>query len=157
MNQWLHNQPGAITLPLQLDSGANRSVTNNQALLQQYQPIQHYTMSGIAHGEPAIFCIGKGLLPWHSQNSEVLPLPCFYSPNACKTNISPTDIVLSHPQLYSAWCQYADCDTAEGCIQFVHQDGADHTFFVLTMHNELWYYSGMIESKSTSLANITIE
>ena len=65
---------------------------------------------------------------------------CHYSPQACETINSPTDVVITHPNLYSAWLQYADCMIGHGYLQFICHDGTNHTVYPLQMQNGLWHY-----------------
>jgi hypothetical protein len=126
---------------IQLDGGANRSITNNAGLLIAFKNIKRYAMAGINGSDPALYCIGKGLLPWTAESGETLYISCYYSNQASETLISPTDVVLNHIGIYKAWGQHADIDTGTGAITFYHRNGFSHARYPLYMRNGLWFYS----------------
>mmetsp|Transcript_14552 Transcript_14552/g.20797 ORF Transcript_14552/g.20797 Transcript_14552/m.20797 type:complete len:1557 (+) Transcript_14552:1335-6005(+) len=126
---------------IQLDGGANRSITNNAALLINFKNIKRYAMSGIGNTDPALYCTGKGLLPWQAETGETLLVSCYYSHQASETLISPTDVVLNHIGTYKAWGQHADLDTGTGAITFYNRNGVNHARYPLFMRNGLWFYS----------------
>jgi hypothetical protein len=88
-----------ITVLIQHDGGANRSLTNHKELLCNYSDIPHYPIYGISSDDAALTCSGKGFIPWRAQTGDVLYVPCYYSEQAAVTIISPTDVVLSYPQV----------------------------------------------------------
>ena len=108
--------------------------------LSTIKTIKPYPMGGIAKDDNTIACTGKGFFPWTSDLSKILMVPCYFSSDACETIISLTNVIVSHPDLYSTWCQYAHADTRKGSIQFIQGQGIQHTNITLTMHNALWYY-----------------
>ena len=126
---------------VQLDGGANRSITNNPNLLHHFRNIRRYAMAGISDGAPALYCTGKGYLMWKAATGEVLAVSCYYSHQASETIISPTDVVLNHIGTYNAWSQHADIDNGSGHITFYHRNGVDHAVYSLYMQNGLWFYS----------------
>jgi hypothetical protein len=75
-------------------------------------------MSGVADGQPALYCTSKGYLPWCSDDGHMLLIKCYYSDAAAETIVSPTDVVLTHYTSYGAWCQYSNLDTGKGYIEF---------------------------------------
>ena len=137
----VENQPIPPHFVVQLDGGANRSITNNPNLLQNFRHIRRYAMTGISDGEPALYCTGKGYLMWRAATGETLAVSCYYSSQASETIISPTDVVLNHIGTYKAWSQHADIDDGTGHITFHHRNGHDHAVYNLFMRNGLWFYS----------------
>jgi hypothetical protein len=129
-----------IQIRLQVDGGANRSLTNKKEYLSRYQPTQTYNIYGVTKDEIALQCTGKGYLPWPSDNGDILYIPCYYSPNAAETIISPTDVVMSHRHLYTGWAQFAHINTGRGHVTFYRLEGTNHTNYSLTMANGLWYH-----------------
>lgn len=117
-----HTSPdNTIMAHVQVDSGANRSITKTKDLLSRYESTtQAYNIYGVGKDEVAVQCTGKGFLPWQSENGDILYIPCYYSEQAADTIISPTDVVLSHKQLYSGWAQFAHVNTGRGKILTVH-------------------------------------
>ena len=129
-----------LTNSAQNDGGANRSVTNNKHQLINFQPIQPYPVSGVAEGQPAIHCTGKGLLPWKSDNGDTIMVKCFYCPNVSNTIISPTDIVQDNRDKYTGWIMHADVERGMGTCKFIAKDGVTHTTYSAYMENNLWYH-----------------
>jgi hypothetical protein len=129
-----------ILIRLQVDSGANRSLTNKKEYLSRYQSTQTYNIYGVTKDEVALQCTGKGYLPWQSENGDILYVPCYYSPAAAETIISPTDVVLSHKHLYSGWAQFAHITSGRGHVTFYRIEGTNHTTYPLNMLNGLWYH-----------------
>ena len=129
-----------ITTRLQVDGGANRSLTNNKHLLSKYQQTQTYNIYGVTKDEIALQCTGKGYLPWHSDNGDILYIPCYYSSDAAETIISPTDVVMAHRHLYTGWAHFAHITTGRGHVTFYRLDGTNHTTNSLKMTNGLRYH-----------------
>jgi hypothetical protein len=128
---------GAITaFQIQLDEGANRSITNNHTLLSRYQPATGYSIYGVTKDEVALVCTRRGYNPWEAENRNT---PCYYSLDSAETIISPTNIVMSHPKRYAAWGQFEHIPTGSGHITFYQMEGTNHTVYTLKMHNGLWY------------------
>jgi dUTP pyrophosphatase len=128
-----------IPIKVQLDGGANRSITNNPAILTRYQPTPGYAIYGVNKDDVALTCTARGYIPWAADNGDIVYVPCYYSPDAAETIISPTDVVMSHSHLYTAWGQFAHVLTGQGHITFYRTDGTNHTTFSLRMQNGLWY------------------
>ncbi len=93
-----------------------------------------------AGGELDIICTGIGYIPWRSQNGQTVLIKCYYSPNAPETIVSPSDIVLSHFNMYHSWTQHADMSSNKGYIKFINHDTEESTEFPLVNRNNLWYY-----------------
>jgi hypothetical protein len=129
-----------ISYQIQLDGGANRSITPCQDLLLRYKPTNSYPIYGVNKEDVALNCVGHGYLPWIADNGDVLYIPTFYSPDAAETIISPTDVVLSHNHIFCAWAQFSHCTTGQGHVTFYRTEGTNHTTYPLTMRNGLWYH-----------------
>ena len=91
-----------IPVQVQLDGGANCSITNNPAILTRYQPTPGYAIYGVNKDDVALTCTARGYIPWAADNGDIVYVPCYYSPDAAETIISPTDVVMSHSHLYTA-------------------------------------------------------
>jgi hypothetical protein len=87
-------------------------------LLSRYQPTETYAIYGVNKDEVALTCTGHGYIPWVAENGYTFYVPCYYSPDAAETIMSPTDVVMSHPHLYAAWGQFAHIPTRHGHIMF---------------------------------------
>jgi hypothetical protein len=106
------------TLPIRvnIDGGANRSITNDITILSNFKNIKSYSIDGVAGH--ALNCTGKGILPWRADSGEILFVQCYYSDNATETIISPTDVVINKTDDLYAWGQYSNINTQKGCIKF---------------------------------------
>ncbi len=116
-----------ISYQIQLDGGANRSITPCQDLLLRYKPTNSYPIYGVNKEDVALNCVGRGYLPWIAANGDVLYIPTFYSPDAAETITSLTDVVLSHNQVFCAWAQFSHCTTGQGHVTFYRTEGTNHT------------------------------
>ena len=136
-----HTMTTKCQIMIQTDSGANCSVTNDRTLLIRYKNIHKFPLGGIQDGQPAIYCTGKGYIPWVSEEQHILLIPCYYSSQAAETIISPTDIVQQNIKDYHGWGQQVNVDTGKGKITLYHRDGITHANFNLQMKQGLWYYT----------------
>jgi hypothetical protein len=103
---YTHNIPApntsdTIPICIQIDGGANRSITNQKHLLQRYTTVSKYPIYGVNQEDVALTCVGRGYLPWIAANGETLYVPTLFSPDAADTIISPTDVVMSYAHLYT--------------------------------------------------------
>jgi hypothetical protein len=143
----LLQQPTTIKYPttpirVQIDGGANRSITNDITILSSFRNIKRYAMNGVAVDGPALYCTGLGLLPWRASTGEVLMVKCYYSSDAAETIISPNDVVTNHITDINAWGQYCNIDTGQGNIEFHRRDTSDTIVYQLASSNGLWYHHG---------------
>jgi hypothetical protein len=132
--------PTTILTWMQIDGGANRSLTNNKQLLSRFKTTTSYNIHGINKDDIALQCTDKGYLHWTSNNGDILYIPCYYSPEASETIMSPTDVLLSHKHLYTGWAQFAHIQTERGHITFYRIEGIHYTTYKLRMVNALWYH-----------------
>jgi hypothetical protein len=126
----IHNSQ-YLKVQIQVDGGANHSITNIKEHLICYTDITPYPIYGVAKDEAAVQCVGMGYTPWQSSTGETLNIPTLCSPQASETIISPTDVVLSHITTYNSWAQFAHVDTSQGNIKFFKRDNMHHTVFDL--------------------------
>jgi hypothetical protein len=126
---------------VQVDGGANRSITNDKSYLLQFRNIKKYPMLGVNADGPALMCTGLGYLPWKADNGEVLLVKTYYAADAAETLVSPTDVVVNNLTNLNAWGQYSNLDTKEGYIQFHRRNNTTPLNFPLTTTNGLWYYN----------------
>jgi hypothetical protein len=144
-----NNPLGDNSFLIQVDSGENCSITNNKDHLVHFQPIQNYPIYGIAKDTQAINCTDKGYIPWQSSAGDTIHVPALYSPDAAEVIIFPTDIVLSHPKLFTGWAQSTHVATTQGNITFFLVEGTKHPIFELDMINGLWYHKNNFPSTHT--------
>jgi deoxyuridine 5'-triphosphate nucleotidohydrolase len=141
--QQSHVGPTDSTIPIQvqIDGGANRSITSRHDILHRFKTTTAYPIYGVNKEDVALQCTGRGYLPWVAENGDTLYVPMFYSPDAAETIISPTDVVMSHHHLFCAWAQFSHCTTGQGHVTFYRTEGTNHTSYPLTMRNGLWYHN----------------
>jgi transposase InsO family protein len=139
-------------ITIHINSRANRSVTNDITLLTNYKDIKKYPISGVAGDAPAIYCTGKGVLPWRNDSGDIMLVQCYYCTDAADTIISPDDIVVSHIDQYYAWGKFCNVDTSQGYIEFHQRDGTPPVQYHLYRKNGLWYHDGNTESTSETYA-----
>ncbi len=145
------------TTSVQNDGGANRSVTNQKHLLHNYKDIKPYPIGGVKDGEPAIYCTGRGFLPWQASDGETIMVRCYYSQDVGGTIFSPTDIVIQHKERYNAWNMHADVENGKGIFTLLSKDGVNHSTFDTYMENNLWHhYLHPIKSPTSSTINKSI-
>jgi hypothetical protein len=101
-------------------------------------------MMGVNQDEVALTCTGKGYLPWQVETGKTLFIPCFYSPNAVDTIISPTDVILSHPNLFTAFVHYGGCKTGNGYVTFYRAQGTTHAIYFLVIKIGLWFWETVV-------------
>ena len=82
---------------VQVDGGANRSVTNCRDCLHTSWDITPYKIGGIGDG---ITCTAKGIFHFICTDGSVLPITMFYSKEATETVVSPTDTVFSNADAF---------------------------------------------------------
>lgn len=139
----LKKGPAALNYPkvpicIHIDGGANRSITNDITILHNFKYIKKYPMNGVNGDAPALYCKGVGLLPWKAPTGDTLLLKCYYSAEAAKTIISPTDAVITSNTDFNTWTQYSNLDTGRGYVQF-HRRTGPTVVHPLLATNGLWY------------------
>ena len=128
---------------LNVDGGANRSVTNNLDYMHTSWDIDPYRIGGIGDG---IVCTKKGIFHLICDDGSVLPVSIFYSNEATETVLSPTDIVFCNADIYDSWWQISDCLQGTGELRFYKTDAITRAAINITMNNKLWYINQDIES-----------
>jgi dUTP pyrophosphatase len=143
----LHSHHPRIKYPMhkvriQVDGGANQSVTNDISILTGFRNIKRYAMSGVSSKGPAIHCTGMGFIPWKADTSETVFVKCYYSQDATETIISPTDVIDNHIANLNAWGQHCNIDTGHGWIKLYYRNEDTPITYTLTNINNLWYHDG---------------
>ena len=120
---------------LQINGGDNRLVTNNRDCLNTYWDIAPYKIDGIGNG---IVCTGKGIFHLICDEASIIPITMFFSSDATKTVISPTDAVFSNFNSFDSWWQMDDCKTGTGNLRFYKYNEITIASIPLVMRNRLW-------------------
>jgi hypothetical protein len=133
-----HNVP---QVRVNIDGGANRSLTNDRSHLISFRNIKRYPMAGVAVDINALVCTGVGYLPWQADDGTMVLVKCYYSPNAAEAIISPTDVIVNNASDFTAWSQYSNIDTGQGYIEFHCRNSYKKIIFTLSSQNGLWYHT----------------
>ena len=128
---------------LNVDGGANRSVTNNTDHLHISWDISPYTISGIGD---IITCRKKSLFHLICDDGSVLPVPIFYSKEATEIVISPTDIVFCNANVYDSCWQLSNFLKGTVDLRFYKSNKITQASIQLTMENKLWYIDQDVSS-----------
>jgi hypothetical protein len=126
---------------VQVDGGANCSITNNRSYLLNFRNIKKYPMLGVNADGPALTCTGLGYLPWRADTGEIILVKTYYAIDAAETLVSPTDVVVNNFTNFYAWGQFSNLETQQGYIQFHRRNNEKPLNFSLTTYNGLWYYN----------------
>ena len=113
-------------------------LTNDETKLINYWFIKPHAIARISDDRPVLSAMGIGYLPWRANNSTVLLVKCFHSPQAAETIISPQDIVVNHIADFMGWTQHSDVDTGKGLLTFHHRNSTRVTSFELEVCIGLW-------------------
>ena len=128
---------------LNVDGGANRSVTNNLDVMHTSWDIAPYRIGGIGSG---ITCTKKGIFHLVCDDGSILPVSIFYSAEATDTVLSPTDIVFCNADTYDSWWQLSNCTKGKGELRFYKTNTITRATVSITMINKLWYVEQDITS-----------
>ena len=121
-----------LEVKIQMDSGANRSITAHRHLLHDIKPI----VDGVG-GE--ITAKEVGYLKLECDDNTFIWARTLYCPASPETIVSPTDIAMSQQNNFKAWSQYSDVTTGRGKLTFYTRSGLGRAQLNLVMKNGLWY------------------
>ena len=126
----------AIDIRIQIDGGANRSITQHKHILHDVRKISPVVVDGIG-GE--IMATAVVYLKLTCDDDRFLKVKTFYCPDSPETIVSPTDVALSQNNLFTTWTQYSDVLQGEGYLRFATSSGLDRATVPLFMKNGLWF------------------
>ena len=127
-----------IGVRIQLDSGANRSITQHRHLLHNIKPIRPISLDGVGGN---IVAKEVGYIKIECDDDSYIWAKTMYCPQSPETIISPNDIAMSSQNNFTAWSQYSDVVTGLGHITFYTKSGLGTATLPLHMKNGLWYNS----------------
>ena len=127
-----------LEIKVHIDGGANRSITNDERLLHNIQPISNYKMRG-ADGNPTINCTKVGYFRLLSQGYGTINVKMYYSPEVTETIASPGDITSSSDNIFEIWNQHANMSNGTGYIEFSSKSGLQRAKIPTVKRNGLWY------------------
>lgn len=127
-----------MLMRVQMDSGANRSITPYKDILHNITKVKPFGIDGI-NGSVEVDTVGY--LKLHCTDDSHIWVRTYYSPDVEETIISHTDITLSKDNSYVVWDHHSNTLTKEGQLTFSTQSGLDKAVIALKMINSLWYMS----------------
>ena len=123
----------------QMDSGANRNVTNDKNILRNYTDIKPIAVYGIGNEDAACHITGRGILALETMEGTYLNIIMYFSSGCSGTILSPTAIV-RHNKMFRGWIQHSYVDTGQGYVTFVHRNNETQNRSIpLVLSNDLWY------------------
>ena len=127
-----------INMRVQMDSGANRSITPYKELLHNARKIEPFSINGI-NGTVVVNTVG--MLRLQCIDDSFIWAKVYYSDEVEETIISPTDITMSSDNAYVIWDQHSNTATGKGQLTFSTASGLDTATIPLYMMNYMWYTS----------------
>ena len=124
-----------INMRVQMDSGANRSITPYKELLHNARKIEPFSINGI-NGTVVVNTVG--MLRLQCIDDSFIWAKVYYSDEVEETIISPTDITMSSDNAYVIWDQHSNTATGKGQLTFSTTSGLDTATIPLYMMNCLW-------------------
>ena len=129
-------QQQTLNIRMQLDSGANRTVTPHRHLLHNITNIPPMSIDGVGG---TIAASEVGYLKLRCVDDTYIWARTYFCPDVTETIVSPTDITLSHKNNFTAWSQFSDVITGTGNLTFYTKSGLGQAKLSLFMTNGLWY------------------
>ena len=123
----------------QMDSGANRSVTDDISILLNYHSIQPIPIYGVNKEHIACYIQGYGNTVLHTIDNNTITIRLYYAPECAGTILSPNAIVTNN-NFFTGWIQTSHMDSQTGTITFFNRHEPNHNKTVaMKMTNNLWY------------------
>ena len=104
----------------QMDSGANKNVTNDKSTIRNFTSLNPIPIYGIDHCTAACHITGKGITSLDTTDGTSLDVQMFYSEHCSGTIISPNAIV-QQSNSFTSWVQTSHLDTGQAQILFFHR------------------------------------
>ena len=123
----------------QMDSGANKNVTNDRSIIRNFVDINPVPIYGVDHRTAACHITGRGITELDTTDGTSLEIQMFYSEHCSGTIISPNAIV-QRSKAFTSWVQTSHLDTGQANILFFHRsDFTQNKVIPMVLHNDLWY------------------
>jgi len=122
---------------VQIDPGANRTITPHKDLLYQYQSIQPQQVTGAMHGA-SDQAIGKGILFLPVTDGTIISVEAWHVPTAIWTIFSPDHLVQADRDKYKKFVHSGDLDTGKGACTITTRSGPD-LHIPCRRHSGLWF------------------
>jgi len=128
-----------IEIRMHMDSGANRSITDDDRLLYDVRHIEPYYMHGAQSGDADIVCTKVGYLRLACRGGGSVKVKVFFSPNISETILSPGDITTAEDNNFVKWEQICDHGEGKGSIRFSSRSGIQQSIVDTYLRNGIWY------------------
>ena len=122
MSHKLNTQMLTIKMNLnqQMDSGANKNITNDQRIIRNCTNIPPIPIFGVGKNEAACHITEKGITTLTTIDGSELDVIMYFSVNCSGTIISPNAIVRDN-HTFTSWTQTSHLDTGTAKIRFYHR------------------------------------
>ena len=139
-----------MNLQQQMDSGANKNVTNDRRIIRNCTTIAPIPIFGIGNDEAACHITEKGITTLETTDGNNIDIIMYFSTTCSGTIISPNAIVRDN-HMFTSWTQTSHLDTGTATIRFYHRtDFTKNRTLLMHMRNDLWYlnqsYSKMVQA-----------
>ena len=139
-----------MNLTQQMDSGANKNVTNDIKIIRNFTTITSIPIFGIGDDTAACHITGKGITALSTIDGSTLDIIMYFAPQCSGTIISPNAIVRDNKS-FTSWMQTSHLDTGRAEINFYHRtDYTKNRTLLMHMSNDLWFlqqqYQQMVQS-----------
>ena len=126
-------------LTQQMDSGANKNVTNDPKILRNFTTIGSIPIFGIGDHTAACHITGKGITTLSTIDGSMLDIVMYFAQQCSGTIISPNAIVRDN-NTFTSWMQTSHLDTGKAEISFYHRsDFTRNKTLLMHMSNDLWF------------------
>ena len=128
-----------MNLHQQMDSGANKNVTNDRRIIRNCTTINPIPIFGIGNDDAACHITEKGITTLGTIDGTEIDIIMYYSTICSGTIISPNAIVRDN-HTFTSWTQTSHLDTGSATIRFYHRtDFTKNKSLLMHMRNDLWY------------------
>ena len=143
-----------MNLNQQMDSGANKNVTNNEKIVRNFVTIKPIPIFGVGNSDAACYITAKGITTLLILDGSHLDIQMYFSNDCSGTIISPNAVVRDS-RVFTSWTQTSHLDTGTAEIQFYHRtDFTQNKTLLMHMNNDLWFinqsYNHMIKAANKS-------
>ena len=139
-----------MNLHQQMDSGANKNVTNDRQIIRNFCAIKSIPIYGIGTSDAACHITAKGITTLATIDGSDLDIVMYFSEHCSGTIISPNAVVRDNGT-FTSWTQTSHLDMGTAQIQFYHRtDYTQNKTLLMHMKNDLWFlnqsYNQMVQA-----------
>ena len=123
----------------QMDSGANKNVTNDKSIIRNFSSIAPMPIYGVDNRDISCHITGKSVTEINTIDGLPLEIQMYYSPHCSGTILSPNAIV-TQSNNFTSWIQTSHLDTGKAQILFYHRtDFTKNKTLPMVLINNLWF------------------